>query len=148
MLKAGLKRLFTERIVSKDQVQKTLDYAKRTIFGHLQLYLTCMNQRKQQSRIKRVEIFTETPQAHEVGDLETQCKEANDGGRMETPEDVKVGESAIDPALEGEEQKEGEDQEDDIVDPNDPLYGLDSRLAELNLDEASKAILRAKLVEA
>ena len=46
LLKAGLKRLFSERMITKEQVQQTLDYAKRTIFGHLQLYLTCMQQKK------------------------------------------------------------------------------------------------------
>lgn len=34
------------------------------------------------------------------------------------------------------------------MDPNDPLYGLDQRLAELDLDEDSKNVLKAKLVEA
>lgn len=42
LLKGGLKRLFSERMITKEQVQKALDYSKRTIFGHLQLYLTCM----------------------------------------------------------------------------------------------------------
>ena len=34
------------------------------------------------------------------------------------------------------------------MDPQDPLYGLDSRLAQLDLDEDSKAVLKKKLVEA
>ena len=34
---------------------------------------------------------------------------------------------------------EEEDQED-IIDPDDPLYGLDHRLAELNIAEESKRL--------
>jgi len=34
-LKTGLKRLFDEKILSKEHVQKVLEYTKRTIFGHL-----------------------------------------------------------------------------------------------------------------
>ena len=61
-LRNGLKRLFEEGIVNKEQVGKTLEYTRKTIFGHMQLYLTCIGQKKQQRRVKRVEIFTETPQ--------------------------------------------------------------------------------------
>ena len=42
---------------------------------------------------------------------------------------------------------EEEDQED-IIDPDDPLYGLDHRLAELNIAEESKKIIRDKLMNA
>jgi len=54
---------------------------------------------------------------------------------------VRHGESAIDGGVDAEEAKEDE-QEDDIVDPNDPLYGLDARLSQLDLDEVSKGVLR------
>ena len=37
---------------------------------------------------------------------------------------------------------------EDIVDPDDPLYGLEQRLAELNINEESKNIIKAKLIEA
>ena len=40
-----------------------------------------------------------------------------------------------------------EDQED-IVDPDDPLFGLEQRLADLNIAEESKKIIRDKLIEA
>ena len=56
-----MKRLFDEKIVSKDNVGKILAYCKRTIFGHLQLYLACISMKKQERRIKRVELFTEVP---------------------------------------------------------------------------------------
>ena len=41
-LKNGLKRLFEQKSITKAQVQKVLNYSKRTIFGHLQLYLACI----------------------------------------------------------------------------------------------------------
>ena len=127
---------------------KLLEYTKRTIFGHLQLYLACMGQKKQATRTKRVEIFTETPQISEVGDLMTECREVlDDNGRAATPEDMVAGETAV-ADEEAEEEKQEEGEQEDTVDPNDPLYGLEARLAQLDLDEDSKNVLRAKLVEA
>ena len=84
-----------------------------------------MAQKKQQTRIKRVEIFTETPQIAEVGDLEASCREMLDTGRADTPDADRVGETAVDGEQQDEDQKEGEGEEEDIVDPNDPLYGLE-----------------------
>lgn len=80
----------------------------------------------------------------ECGDLESDCKEILEEGRAATPEEMHAGETAVG-AEDDEEEKE---DEDDIVDPNDPLYGLDTRMAKLDLDDDSKAVLRAKLVEA
>jgi hypothetical protein len=45
-------------------------------------------------------------------------------------------------------QNEGEEEEESDVDPEDPLYGLNQRLKNLNLDEESRRILREKLEEA
>ena len=126
-----------------------LEYTKRTIFGHLQLYLACLGQKKQVTRVKRVEIFTEMPQMAEVGDLESDCKEILEEGRAATPEELHAGETAVGGDMNDEDEENKEDQEaDDIVDPNDPLYGLEARLAKLDLDDESKNVLRAKLVEA
>ena len=49
---------------------------------------------------------------------------------------------------EGMESAAEEEEPEDIVDPDDPLYGLDQRLADLNIAEESKKIIRDKLVEA
>ena len=106
-----------------------------------------MAQKKQQTCIKRVQIFTETPQIAEVGDLEAGCREVLDTGRADTPDADRAGETAVDGDQQEEDQKD-EGEEDDIVDPNDPLYGLEQRLSQLDLDEASKAVLKSKLVEA
>ena len=124
LLKVGVERLFTEQILNKEQVQQLLKYAKTTIFGHLQLYLTCMSIKKQQSTVKRVQIFTETPQVAEMGDLESSCKEILEQGRSATPEELMAGETAVDGEDPDGEDKNEEDEEE-IVDPNDPLYGLE-----------------------
>lgn len=147
-LKMGLKRLFDQKIISKNQVQKVLDYTKRTIFGHLQLYLACIGQKKQVTRVKRVEIFTEMPQVAEVGDLESQCREVLEDGRAMTPEELAAGETAVGDGMDGDEENKEDEEEDEIVDPNDPLYGLEARMAKLDLDDESKNMLRAKLTEA
>ena len=41
-----------------------------------------------------------------------------------------------------------EDDDEDVVDPEDPLYGLDQRLAELTIAEESKRIIKEKLMAA
>ena len=89
------------------------------------------------------------PQMAEVGDLESECREILDqDGRAATPEELMAGETAVgNENGEDEENKEDEEAED-IVDPNDPLYGLEARLSKLDLDEDSKAVLRTKLHEA
>ena len=95
-LRNGLRRLFEEKFINKDQVSRILDYMRKTIFGHMQLYLTCLGQKKQATRIKRVAIFTEVPQCAEVGDLESNCREVLDeGGRSATPESIRAGETAV-----------------------------------------------------
>ena len=91
ILQLGLKRLFEEQILTKAQVKQVLDYAKRTIFAHLQLYLACMARNKQATRVKRVEIFTETPQVCETADLESECREVLEDGRAATPEELVAG---------------------------------------------------------
>lgn len=41
-----------------------------------------------------------------------------------------------------------EEEEAEVIDPDDPLYGLDFRLAESGLDEESLRIIKLKLHEA
>ena len=125
-----------------------LDYTKRTIFGHLQLYLACIGQKKQVTRVKRVEIFTEMPQMSEVGDLECECREVLENGRAATPEELIAGETAVGDQMDDDEENKEDAEAEDIVDPSDPLYGLEQRMANLDLDEESKGVLRAKLIEA
>ena len=75
--------------------------------------------------------------------LETNCTEINEE-RVLTPEEIAAAQME-----EGMESAMGDEEEqDDIVDPEDPLYGLEQRLAELNIAEESKKIIRDKLMEA
>lgn len=41
-----------------------------------------------------------------------------------------------------------EEEEDLIVDPNDPLYGLEQRLKHTNLDQMTLNVIKSKLKEA
>jgi hypothetical protein len=53
------------------------------------------------------------------------CKEILEEGRSATPEELMAAEAAIDGEnQEGDEQND-EDDEQEVVDPNDPLYGLE-----------------------
>jgi len=68
--------------------------------------------------------------------LETDCKEivddrdpsADDGHGYMSGDEVK--------------DLDGVDDDDEIFDPNDPLYGLDERLANLTISEESKQMLK------
>ena len=54
-----------------------------------------MARNKQATRVKRVEIFTETPQVCETADLESECREVLEDGRAATPEELVAGETAV-----------------------------------------------------
>lgn len=47
-----------------------------------------------------------------------------------------------------QEADDGHNEAQGDVDPDDPLYGLDHRLKNLNLDEESRRIIKDKLEEA
>lgn len=94
-----------------------------------------------------MEIFAETPQMCDMQDLETNCKEIMENGRAATPDELLAGETAINDQEDAEEEGKEEDEED-IVDPNDPMYGLEARLSQLDLDDESKMVLKKKLIEA
>ena len=76
-------------------------------------------------------------------DLETDCVEINQE-RVLTPEEIALQQQMED----GMESAMEMDEEEEIIDPDDPLYGLDHRLAELNIAEESKRIIREKLMHA
>ena len=87
------------------------------------------------------------PQMTEVGDLESECREVLENGRAATPEELHAGETAVGDQMDDDEENKEEEAED-IVDPSDPLYGLEQRMANLDLDDDSKNVLRTKLIEA
>ena len=83
-----------------------------------------------------------------LGNLETHCKEIIEP-RDEDYESMMrrangYGQQDNDNGLEGQELEEEEAE----VDPNDPLYGLDQRLRNLDLDDESRRIIKEKLGEA
>ena len=47
-----------------------------------------------------------------------------------------------------EEAEASADEGELVVDPSDPMYGLEQRLKHCNLDEATKAVIKSKLMEA
>ena len=103
--------------------------------------------KKQVQREKKITIFAETPQLVSFKNLETDCKEV-----VATQEGKSLGNqspkgSQLLNRSPGASEANLEEQEDEF-DPNDPLYGLDERLAGLAIDEESKAIVRKKLLDA
>ena len=42
ILRNGMVALYTMQVISKQQVGECLEYCRRTLFSHLQLYLTCL----------------------------------------------------------------------------------------------------------
>lgn len=47
-----------------------------------------------------------------------------------------------------DEEKSNEEDEESDVDPDDPLYGIDERLANLEIDDEAKRLIKLKLQEA
>lgn len=76
-----------------------------------------------------------------AGFLDEQCTEQIE----EKPE----ADTRLEEAIKQEEgEDENEEEQEDVLDPDDPLYGLDQRLAELDIDEETKAVIKAKLMDA
>lgn len=47
-----------------------------------------------------------------------------------------------------EQDQEEEEEKEDEIDPDDPIYGVKERIANLPLDEASKQLIIERLLEA
>jgi hypothetical protein len=142
--------LYQSKKLSKQQVIKVLDYSRRTLFAHLQLFLSCLK-KKQERRPKPIKITLMAPQVAMAGGLDAngnnEIAEEGDG----TPEDLAGGAAeAIDVDSQGkeEEQELEEEEKEDIIDPEDPLYGLEQRLKYAKLDDATKTMVKSKLREA
>lgn len=92
---------------------------------------------KQEKRIKRVQVMVETP--HIACDLDS-CREIVEPPTLsEAPANVLTSMSA-------RPDEEGEVEE--VLDPDDPLYGLDQRLASLKINEETKQVIKKKLKDA
>ena len=140
--------LFQEKKIDRKGVSGLLEYMKCTLFAHLQLYLQCLRQ-KQSRRTKPIKIMASTPLAAPAGgldeakDLKSLDEEEGDmAGMIEgTINNDSVNDVAPEDAPKEEEQEE-------VVDPDDPLYGLEQRLKYSDLDEDTKNIIKQKLAEA
>ena len=97
--------------------------------------------KKQQVNVKKITIYAETPQLSEYVGLESDCKETIVEQQVAQEHDPRVTSARDDQLAQQQEQE-------DVVDPDDPLFGLDLRLKDLNLDEESKRIIKLKLQEA
>ena len=76
-----------------------------------------------------------------VANLETDCAEIVEDQGVTPEELAAMGET-------GMVSNNQDEEEEDVVDPDDPLYGLDQRLSELTINEESKRIIREKLIAA
>lgn len=45
-LRSGMTALYNIKAMNKEQVAKALEYTRRTLFGHLQLYLVCLGDKQ------------------------------------------------------------------------------------------------------
>ena len=94
-----------------------MDYARKTIFGHLQLYLEVINQQKHQTKSKVLEVVREVPKI--VGNLQTDCTEilketANPAEKVQV----------VKPTTANSQKETIVEEETEYFDPFDPLYGL------------------------
>ncbi len=95
--------------------------------------------KKQQANVKQITVFSEIPQLSDFASLDSDCKEMN------------VEQQAADQNqrnVTARDEDEVQQEPEEIVDPDDPLFGLELRLRELNLDEESKRVIKLKLQEA
>jgi hypothetical protein len=77
-LREGLMSLLNMGCLNHEQIGKSLEYMRRTLFAHLNLYLACI-ERKQTKRPKSITLFVEKPQiANITANLETECTEIVD----------------------------------------------------------------------
>jgi len=97
--------------------------------------------KKQKRKEIRVELVCEKPQFALAQSLDAE------GCREIVEERALTAEEKAGSALVGD-QAESEGEPEEFVDPNDPLYGLEQRLAGLEIDEESKRIIKTKLLEA
>lgn len=140
--------LFQEKKIDRKGATGILEYMKCNLFAHLQLYLQCLRL-KQSRRAKPIKVMASVP-LMAPGCLD----EAKD--LKELDEDAEAG---IEGLVEGtinndsiadvpQEDAPKEEEKEEIVDPDDPLYGLEQRLKYSDLDEDTKNVIKQKLAQA
>ena len=150
-LQNSLKELFGQQKVDRNQVKGILTYVRGTLFQHLNLYLSCLGA-KQNRREKVIQIMPSIPQTTPSEGLESSvCKVVPEDDGVEDVGDVgpDIAGTVKDQESLGQADASGMgdtgmDQEDN-VDPDDPLYGLDQRLKHSNLDDETRTIIKTRL---
>lgn len=148
ILQDVLRNLFLSKRLSKEQVKAVLDFAQRTAFKHLALIDLCFS-KKRVFVEKTVRVTLAEPKI--MGNLQTGCRELFDDREDLSKsqqdfyqEEEPAGDDTHAGTQDGAEEGDGQAE----VDPEDPLYGLDQRLKNMNLDDESRRIIKEKLEEA
>ena len=84
-LRNAMADLYAQKRVNKKTATAIMDYAKRTLFSHLQLYLTCLGN-KQARRDKPISIPVEVPQR--AAGLDADCIEVTED--LDNPDALQV----------------------------------------------------------
>lgn len=149
----NVQEMFSRKQITKSQVKIVMDYMHRILFSNLHLYLKCLKS-KQARRDKPIQIMASVPQKAVAGGLESKdCKEINDQEEGIPNVDQPNPEGTVDGMsqqreVEAQDQEAAEEEENLIIDKDDPLYGLQTRLKHSNLDDDTKDIIKQKLFEA
>jgi len=77
-----------------------------------------------------------------MSNLEEDCREIVDEVKTLAGKGDNIGSGEI------EQEQEDEEEKEDDIDPDDPIYGVKERIANLPLDEASKQLIIDRLLEA
>ena len=118
ILREGLMGLYQMKVLNQEQIHKCMEYARRSIFSHLSLYMMCLTQ-KTETRSKVVTKFHERPELPSMcGDLENECVE------IIAPEEAVEVEIHGGSIIEGEEGAVIDEDAPDFVNPDEPMYGL------------------------
>jgi hypothetical protein len=102
----------------------------------MHLYMSCLSIRKQETRNKRVQVMVEQPML--AGDLDSAREIVEIKPPQSTLTDPRQA-TAIQPT---------EEEFEEILDPDEPLYGLEQRLANLQIATEVKQIIKTKLKQA
>ena len=91
--------------------------------------------KKQKVNVKKITVYSEMPQLSDYASLDNDCKE-----KVVEQQAADTNQRNV-----SAREEEAHQEPEDVVDPDDPLFGLELRLKALNLDEESKRIITLKL---
>ena len=128
-------------------MKQVLEFAQRTVFRHLAL-IDLTFSKKRPFIEREVKVMLAEPRL--VGSLDS-CREIVDEKEeaLKSQQDfyqAEEGAAGEEPMAQQEQEEQAQEEPD--VDPDDPLFGLEQRLKNMNLDDESRRIIREKLDEA